>query len=510
MHDKVVTRTCSVWWDLMPKSIIIIGAGIAGLSAGCYAQMNGYFTQIFEQHVTPGGVCTSWKRKEYTFDCCIHNLPGSGKTTKLNRIWRDLGAVPARSTIAYDEFVQVEEGAHVFTVYTDIDKLETHMKALSPTDANVIEELTTAARHFTGLELFSLPIAGTAGFIRALTFAPAIMKWARINLQQYATRFKDPFLRKAFPTVLYDFESVPMVFLLNFLAWMHKRDLGWPVGGSLEFSKAIAARYEELGGTIHYNSRVAKILVKDDKAAGVVLADGTEHQADIVISNADGRTTIFDMLEGNYTNERIRKFYSKPPERQDMTVHVSFGVNRDISDEPHALVLFLEKPVTIMDAEVDRLDVELTSYDPSMAPPRKGVIKVVLNSSYAYWKNLHPTNEAYKAEKDQVAETLANTLEARFPGFWKQIEIVDVATPMTFERYTGAWQGFQASLPGQGFSAFLNVLWGRGWCRTLPRLKNFYMIGQWAGDIGLSNAAISGRKLIQRICKSDGKRFRAT
>jgi len=121
---------------------------------------------------------------------------------------------------------------------------------------------------------------------------------------------------------------------------MHNRDFGWPIGDSLEFSAAIAARYQELGGALHYKSRVTKILVEDDRAVGVVFADGTKHEADIVISNADGRTTIFDMLEGKYTNDRIRTFYAKPVERQDMIVHVSFGVNRDVSDELHALVLF--------------------------------------------------------------------------------------------------------------------------------------------------------------------------
>lgn len=48
------------------KKMIIIGAGIAGLSAGCYAQMNGYQTTIFEMHDKPGGLCTAWKRKGYT------------------------------------------------------------------------------------------------------------------------------------------------------------------------------------------------------------------------------------------------------------------------------------------------------------------------------------------------------------------------------------------------------------------------------------------------------------
>ena len=56
----------------MADSIIIIGAGIAGLAAGCYAQMNGYKTKIFELHELPGGLCTAWERKGYVFDGCIH------------------------------------------------------------------------------------------------------------------------------------------------------------------------------------------------------------------------------------------------------------------------------------------------------------------------------------------------------------------------------------------------------------------------------------------------------
>ena len=52
----------------MAKSIILIGAGISGLAAGIYGQMNGYEMQIFGMHAKPGGQCTSWTRKGYTFD----------------------------------------------------------------------------------------------------------------------------------------------------------------------------------------------------------------------------------------------------------------------------------------------------------------------------------------------------------------------------------------------------------------------------------------------------------
>jgi len=73
---------------MVEKSIIIIGAGLAGLSAGCYGQMNGYRTQIFEMHTTPGGLCTSWKRKGYTFDGCI-SVPTTACTRSLERCRTD-------------------------------------------------------------------------------------------------------------------------------------------------------------------------------------------------------------------------------------------------------------------------------------------------------------------------------------------------------------------------------------------------------------------------------------
>jgi phytoene dehydrogenase-like protein len=59
------------------RTLIIVGAGIGGLSTGCYALMNGYRVRIFESHGTPGRLCTAWNRDGYVFDGCIHNLAGT-------------------------------------------------------------------------------------------------------------------------------------------------------------------------------------------------------------------------------------------------------------------------------------------------------------------------------------------------------------------------------------------------------------------------------------------------
>ena len=64
------------------------------------------------------------------------------------------------------------------------------------------------------------------------------------------------------------------------------------------FARTIERRFRELGGEIRYQARVQSILVENDRAVGIRLSDGSEERADIIVSNANGYTTIFDMLGG--------------------------------------------------------------------------------------------------------------------------------------------------------------------------------------------------------------------
>lgn len=141
------------------KSIVIIGAGIAGLAAGSYARMNGYDSVIFEMHDKPGGVCTSWKRKGYTIDGCIHHLAGSGPKSEVHQVWRELGAADPQDFVFYDEIVQVEADGLALTVHSDIDRLERHMKEIAPEDADTIDEYVAAARAFTRIDLLAFPLS---------------------------------------------------------------------------------------------------------------------------------------------------------------------------------------------------------------------------------------------------------------------------------------------------------------------------------------------------------------
>jgi phytoene dehydrogenase-like protein len=501
------------------KSITIIGAGLAGLSAGCYGQMNGYRTQIFEMHDKPGGLCTAWKRKGYTFDGCIHWLVGS-RSGVYHRFYEELGAVQDRRMVDHEEFVRIEgPDGKTWTVYTDLDRLEQHMVELSPADAGLIAELCNAARLFTRVELpMEKPMEqmGLFDMLKMLPMVPRLLtlgKYTKTSTHEVASRFGDPLMREVFPLLLDDRAGFPAMLPLGALAALHTHNAGWPIGGSLEFARAIERRYLGLGGEVQYRSRVERILVEaspgpgrgGDRAVGVRLADGTEHRADLVISAADGRTTIFDMLQAKYLDDKIRSYYDEWPIYQP-EIQVSLGVARDFSSEPHSAIYSLEEPIDVGDEVRRWLHVSHYCYDPTMAPPGKSVVKVtILNNNHAYWKELYEDRERYRAVKQGLADAVIARLEKRYPGITAQIEVVDVATPVTYERYTGNWQGSYMGWADTTETMFKST------SRTLPGLGDFYMAGQWVHPGGgVPGAVTSGRHVMQIICKRDRRPFVAT
>ncbi len=491
------------------KSLIIVGAGLAGLAAGCYGEMNGYMTKIFEMQDKPGGVCVSWKRKGYTFDYAIHNVFGVTTNSVNNHMWQELGALHGLQAHSFKEFTQVEDpSGKVFTVYTDLEKLESHMKELAPKDEKVIEEFVRAIGKFSGYDLFAAMSGGATTKLKMLPLMGTLMKYSKITLKEYADKFTDPFMKKAFATIQYDIPEAPTLIALIFLSTLSQGDGGWPIGGSMALSSNIEKRYLELGGEIAYSSKVKNIVVKEDRAVGVQLEDGSEYYADIVVSAADGYSTVFGMLEGKYVNPTIEAYYKSFPKTQPFGLEIWYGVNREFKGEPHSLVLFLDHPIIVEDKERDRLDIEIFNFDPSLVPSNKTVIKVVIESDYEYWKKLSEKKDSYRAEKQKVADNIAECLEKRFPGLKGKIEATDVVTPLSVEHWTAAYRGCQAwGAPKE----YQKEVMKNGVSKTLPGLKNFYMVGQWAvGTIGLNTVCLTGRNLIRDLCKQDGKKFQTT
>ena len=493
------------------KSVAIIGAGIAGLSAGCYTRMNGYRTMILESHNLPGGLCTGWKRDGYTFDGCIHWLTSSAPGDSLYELWEELGAVQGRPMYDHDVFLRaVDTDGRSFSVYADPDRLEAHMKSLSPADARPIERLCRWIRGFSG---FEIPIGKPRELMSPLDGIKLAVRYARrlrvINelnttpLGDFARSFKDPLLGAGLEQAIG--ADTPVFGLVMTLAAMARRAAGVPAGGSLEFARAIERRYLDLGGEVRYGSRVVRILEEGGRAVGVELEDGSRIDADVVVSACDLRATLHGLLDGTRQDETHRLLL-ETGKLYDSCVQVSFGVKRVISELGDCMLkaFHLDRPLKLGGTDIEWMTAKSYAYDPSFAPEGCSVVTSLLFGGWEFWSRLREDPTAYAAEKEKLAAACAGAIDSRVPGFRDAIEVTDVATPATFERYTGNWKG--AFMTWKLTPEFQRKY---GYVRkTVPGLDNLYIAGMWTSPPGgIPGAAIAGREVVQILCAKDGKRF---
>jgi phytoene dehydrogenase-like protein len=492
----------------MRKKVSIIGAGIAGLSAGCYLQMNGYDTQIFETHDKPGGLCTAWERKGYTIDGCIHWLVGSGPNDTFYNLWNELLDMEEIEFVDHEEYIRVEDKRGNFiSVYTDVDRLEAEMLDKAPEDKELVLEFINAVKKFSGFNLpiekapetYS-PLDAVKSLIKFLPYSKAFRKWGGITLREYAEQFTNPLLKKTFLSMFWP--EIAAVFIVMSLVWMNRKSAGYPVGGSLKFSSLIGEQYLKLGGKINYRSKVSRVITENNSAKGIILDNGAAYSSDMVISAADGYSTIFKILEGRYTDENVRNYYEHY-ETFPSYVQASFGISRKFEKEAHFSAFPLIKPLTIDDSvSYESITVRIFNFDPTLSPEGKTLMTVILPThNYKYWENLRTHDiERYRKEKERIADEVIEALENRYGDIRANLDMIDVSTPSTVIRYTNNWKG---SLEGWVLSPKIGF---KSMKKTLPGLTDFYMAGQWVEPGGgLPTAMMSGRNVSQIICKEDKK-----
>ncbi|MDY6794339.1 MAG: FAD-dependent oxidoreductase [Actinomycetota bacterium] len=196
----------------------------------------------------------------------------------------------------------------VFNDYWDLDELESHLKELSPQDSKVINDYIKGIRVLSREDFMGRAMYGNRlDLFKAILKILPLYKLINPTMEQYASRFTDPFLGRSFLLLEYPIPIMPFLMHVAKHAYGYRQDVAWPVGGALKFSRSMENRYKELDDDVHYKSKVERILTRGDRAAGVRLEDGSEHAADMVISDADGRKTILDMLEGRNADDHVKE-----------------------------------------------------------------------------------------------------------------------------------------------------------------------------------------------------------
>jgi phytoene dehydrogenase-like protein len=494
----------------MGKKVLVIGAGIAGLSTASYLQRNKFDTEIFELHDRPGGLCTAWQRKGYTFEGCIHWLMGSGASSNMHHIWKELGAGDLEF-IEWEKYLvaRLPDG-DTFTIYTDPDRLEAEILRIGPEDGDFARLLSSKIKAVARADMppawEKLKFREAISILAAMpAFLPIMTKWIKIPLQGLVDALKSPKLRAAFSVLFGDaMRDFPAGGLFMMLGFMAKKSAGYPIGGSLAFACAIEAKYLSLGGRIRYGSKVDEIIVEGGRAVGLRGAWG-EVRGDYVVSAADGRDTLDRLLGGAAKGSGMDLAFGGL-QRFPSLLYIGLGLDHDCSGLPHMQTFELEEPLILEGGALTqrRLTLRLSNFDPSLAPKGKTAATIMIETANdEFWTGLASRDPAaYAAEKKAVADTVIAALGAKIPGFASWVEAVDVATPRTFIRYTNNWHGsYEGWLP-------TSTSFGKKIPRTIPGIDGFHMVGQWVNPGGgLPPCGMDGRNLAKKLCKIEGRRF---
>jgi prolycopene isomerase len=497
--------------------VVIIGAGAGGLSAGATLTKAGVKALILEQQDKPGGYMTGFSRGDYRFEVSLHLMDGLDEGGMTRELFKKLDILDKVKLIKVDPLYRAVFPDLTIDVPADINTYQKMLVEKFPHEAKGINELFQALSEIGQdiVDLSGLMEKPLSGQILAFPLVP-FRNWDFIrnfntNLDEFMKRYiKDPKVN-AVVLELASFMGVPpsktpAVIIGALFDSYYRKGAYQFEGGSQAVSDALARVIREKGGEVRLNTRVEKILIKNGRAVGVRTKAGDEIYADYVISNADGYNTYLTLVGEEYLKPKFVK-YVKSLEPGVSTVAVFMGLNMDLKKaglgnvheifyNPSYEVEDLWKSFETMNVENTMLIVSLYSnVDPTSAPPGKSVISITTGAPYD-WENKWRINQgydAYKALKEEIGQRLIKVAEKMVPGLSGAIEEIEIATPLTNERYTSNYRG---SIIGWASTQEQSLLKRMKQKSPVDRL---YLAGAWTFPSGGQSACLMSGYLTAKM-----------
>jgi len=491
------------------KKVVIIGAGISGMTAGIYLQKAGFETEIYEKNSVPGGQCTGWKREGYMIDNCIHWLTGSKEGSELHELWKEVGALgDGVEVYVKEKFFSAELNGETLTFWRDKDRTRKELLALSPEDEaeiNQLMDMVAAAesmqvpveKPFDKMSIFDYIKMGMS-----MAEMGKVMKlYGGMDINEFAKRFKHPLIQRAIIDYMPPGYQA-YAFVVSY-ATVTAGNGDIPREGSLSMALRMAKRYQDLGGKLYLNAPVEKVIINGKKAEGIVLASsGEAATADYVICASDVNHTFTKLLDKKYMPKDLCQLF----ENRDMYpvttgFHVAFAVE-DKLESIKETNIFSCKPLTVGTSVAERMSINNYSYEPSFAPEGNTVLQTMFTQNeddYEYWMELVKDKEAYQQKKEELSKEIESRLVERLPQIAGKVRILDVWTPVTYHRYCNSFHGAY-----MGFIVTKNAK-NKTVAGKIKGLPNVFIASQWLmGPGGLPTAASMGKFAAQRIV--DAKR----
>lgn len=467
----------------MQYDVIIVGSGIGGLVCGCYLAKAGLKVLVVEQHNKPGGCCTSFNRQGYRFDVGVHYLGSLGNGT-LRQILDELEIdLPTARIDPTDKIIMPD-----FTIYlrARIEDTIAEFKRCFPKEARNIDKF---------LQLI---------FIK--DFASVYKKLNKITFEKVLDEFfRDRRLKSVWSFLLNNIglsaktaAAIPAIILFR----EYILDSGhYPIGGIQAFPNKLVEKLNSLNGKVILSKKVVKIITTGQEKK-VILNDGQEISAKVIVSNADATETFKELLDVRAKEAKIvDKMKTSPSlflvylglkgnlentlkEKVNIWYSSSYDSDRIYSDMSRKLVIKNLKSIVCTFP---------STHDVSLSNKEKSTATLFI---YAPFK----TREFWEKNKFKTGEMMIDKAAEIMPGLKESIDIKIYGTPYDFYRYTfnknGAFVGWLSDLK---HTVEL----------SLPQktsVKNLYLAGHWCtmghlGYGGIPKVAFSGKKAAMMVLR---------
>lgn len=419
--------------------VIIVGSGLAGMTAANILGRNGHKVLLLESHNKLGGFATWFFRDErkHVFDVSLHGFP-AGMIKTCRKYWnKDIA----------DSIVQLKDVRFVnpqFTVQTDFTK--DHYSKVLESEFRIPKETVSAF----------------FGHLAAMNFYDNSAETNRELFERYFPGRNDV-VRFLMEPITYangsTLEDPAITYGIVFSNFMSKGVFTFKGGTDLLISKM---RDELLKNNvdIKMQAKVEKILTEDGSASGVVI-NGKPVKAKTVLSNGNIKSTVLNLVgEEKFSPEFVAK--AKAIRLNTSSCQVYMGLKEGVRI-PHIGDLIFTSTYPTYDPE-RLLDLKVSSrtfsvYYPEETRPQveNGRVAIVssTNCRYEDWKKLSP--EDYEKEKAFMIEETIRGLEKFLPEIRDQLEIVEAATPLTVERYTLHPKGTSFGTKFEGLDVSMNL-----------------------------------------------------
>jgi phytoene dehydrogenase-like protein len=490
------------------KQIIIIGSGMGGLTAGNLLARKGHKVTIFEAHSSPGGYTAGFRRQGYYFESGTLSFESS---TLVFKVMKEIGVYDKVEFVQQTTGIIAGEMNGVCSSYPDFKRLA---YTAYPGEKEKLDGYFGAADKMIRAMMAVLMPRGLAAYLaypfQLVRFVTLYKKYSRETITEFAARSfgRDSALFRYFKDLGYPDMSAALIgpSLISFL------DDYWTVKtGMQSWANALADNFRSLGGELKLGARVDKIVTRNGAAVGVE-SQGAFHPADWVISAADYKKTFLEMIDDpsivpaafrekigrNAVSEGIVTVYlglDMPPAelRKWLKVpHISYRDARAYAD----VRVGGNDPEYFQKVSVGVYSPSL--HDASLAPEGKSGLMIQAIAPYHWMDNWGGGDrQKYREFKEAVKQALIAKASAVIPGLAERIEFSDLATPLTYERYTGNTDGATSAWSWNPKNKFYKNAMSTNVDTPVKHL----LIGScWASQIGGVPGAISAaRKCAKKI-----------